>query len=554
MIQQKSLRVSGAHAVSLLFCLSMLYAGVAFGRGYGTKFILHGWDLGHTTPENVLAYADQLNKLPIAGVTVRLADVKQADGSVICAETLPTDVAWQRESVAPLLPVYREIAKYENLKHTLISCSIVPRGKRFDWRDDAEWARITGNLKVLAYAAKVGGLKGLCIDNEDYTDSKQFRFIEADGSYDSTVALVRKRGAQLLKAVFEEYPDITLLWFWAFSNARLQSQADDPAAALKESGRLLPAFLNGMLDVIPPEAVFIDGDEDSYSFETSRGDFNKAAIQVLSHVLTYVAPENRAKYRAQVRNSFGLYLDEFTNGKYRTSGKRKGQLNHWYRGPVNGSRAEHFREILEGAVYAADEYVWLYGERYSYIDWGETIKPKEWAQFSTTETWDNMIGLSPKLELAKDPDAYTRKCLESFRTDPDAVNLLADMKGVDVKGAQCTSFITHEQMTNRNYFVVSAELKGENAGAILRWQKDQNWNWAPHGARKVELKPEAPANAEGWTRYYALVRVPVDGNRFHLQITGQLHNTARNVSLYRIDPPPERPNALGDSCRGIFTY
>ncbi|HNX05742.1 MAG TPA: hypothetical protein PKI32_09585, partial [Opitutales bacterium] len=498
-IQQKSLGVSGVRVASLLFCVFTLCAGAAFGGGYGTKFILHGWDLGNTTPENVLAHADQLNKLPIAGVTVRLADVKQADGSTICAETLPSDVAWRRESVAPLLPVYREISKYENLKHSFISCSIVPRGTRFDWRDDAEWARIAGNLKVLAYAAKAGGLKGLCIDNEDYTGSKQFSFLAADGSYEDTVALVRKRGAQLFKAVFGEYPDITLLWFWAFSNARLQSAADDPAAALKESGRLLPAFLNGMLDVIPPEAVFVDGDEDSYSFEASRGDFNKAALQILSHVLPYVAPENRAKYRAQVRNSFGLYLDEFTGGKYRTSGKRKGQPNHWYRRPVNGSRAEHFREILEGAVYAADEYVWLYGEQYSYIDWGDTIKPKEWAQFSTTETWDDMIGLSAKLELAKNPDAYARKCLEKFRADPGAVNLLANVKGVEVKGAECTSFITHEQMTNRNYFVVSAELKGGNADAILRWQKDQNWNWEPGGVRKVELKPEDPADAEGWT-------------------------------------------------------
>ena len=56
---------------------------------------------------------------------------------------------------------------------------------------------------------------------------------------------MRARGRQVFQGIFEVFPEVRLLFFWAFSNGRTQSMQPDTLAALKDSGRMFPAFLNG---------------------------------------------------------------------------------------------------------------------------------------------------------------------------------------------------------------------------------------------------------------------------------------------------------------------
>jgi len=74
-----------------------------------------------------------------------------------------------------------------------------------------------------------------------------------------------------------------------------------------------------------------------------------------------VSPANRPKYRQQVQAGFGFYLDMFLSEA----------TNHYYRGPLNGSRLARLQRNLAWARDATDEYVWIYGEQSRW--WGKPL-------------------------------------------------------------------------------------------------------------------------------------------------------------------------------------
>ena len=114
---------------------------------------------------------------------------------------------------------------------------------------------------------------------------------------------------RIWRGVFEEYPDITVFCFWLLSDAPYRHVETELPAFMRERGDLWPAFVNGMLDVLPSTATLVDGEEDAYKFEAARHDFFKARTRMRSWDLPLVAPENRVKYLSQVSQSFGQYLE-----------------------------------------------------------------------------------------------------------------------------------------------------------------------------------------------------------------------------------------------------
>lgn len=539
-------------AVLSLGC-ALALAGTACAAGYGVKYIATGWDIGRATAEQVLARADQFDELPIAGIALGLS--AEQDGASLDAGYAWNDPAWRYESFAKYPALFRQIVAHKSLRESFLACGLSARrtegrkavlggrSPRVALDDDAAWARLANNYGVLARLAREGGLRGLLVDNEDYHGTGQFDLKPGDGDWKSANAKMRARGRQLFKAVFDAYPDVRLLFFWAFSNARTQASAPDPAAALERSGRLFPAFLNGMLDVMPPEAVFIDGDEDAYTFRAEDGAFDRAFVTLMRDALAFVAPENRAKYRAQMRNSFGLYLDQYVGAKYRTRAGKRGVPNNWYRPPVDGSRDRAFLEDLAAATRAADEYVWVYGERFSFIDWegdlNGTMRP--WNAFLPRQTWNERLGLDAKLRLCRDPQEALAHELARRAPRPQEGNLIARVAGETPAAARSHTVIVSELVTNRNHFAVTVERRGETAAPVARWQRGRDWNWEPHGARKVELRPVATNG--GWTTYTALLRAPVAATRVQLQFGDD--GEMRNAAMYLVDPPPREKFHLG---------
>lgn len=535
----------------LLLCVLFAAALNVRAGGYGSKVIYHGWDVGLATPADVLKHADAFDRLAIDGISLKLRGAR--DGSTV-------DAAYAKGQFDDLIPIYRQITAHKSLKESFLICGTMPyaRGVRYAWTDDAAWARIGANFRELARVAKAGGLKGLMIDNEDYVGSRQFRHVpEADGDWETATRRVRARGRDFFRGIFAEYPDVTLLFFWAYIDNEYAHLSATPRETLRASGRLTCAFLDGMLDVMPPTARFVEGNENAYAYEAFRGDFDRHAVEVLSDMVKVVAPENRAKYRAHVRNGYGLYLDEFVNDPIR---RRKGQPdrpNHWYRGPRNGSRAEHFREIVEGALRAADEYVWVYGEKFAAVDWGDTLDQGQWSlKFDQRRTWDEAIGLSPKLALARGGAAYAAKRVAEIRAAGGERNLLPDAanftRSADGTNAVTTSFF-YADMTNRVPYALEVFTKGDVRVAAY-WLRDGMWCLDVPPEWFVVAEPVGAPEADGWQRRTALVRGPADVDALDVQFTVRSGTGAfRNAALLRFetDAPAGRfaPEASGSAAR-----
>lgn len=525
---------------ALVFSAVATFVATVFGGGYGFKPLYYGWDVGLATPEQVLKHADGLNKLPISGLILNQnRRVRSTDGKV--RQDPPTFNAprYEKADFAQSIASFRGITAYPNLKQSFVVAVGQPYGKvRFRWDDDAEWARIAHNFGVLAAVAKEGGLRGLCVDNEDYHGLKQFRHKpEIDGDWETVSARVRQRGREVFSEIFKAYPEITLLYFWTFIDDEEAHLAADPAAALKKSGRLSPAWFNGMLDVMPMTATFIEGNENAYTYEAFKGDFERHAVEVLSDMVKVVAPENRAKYRALVRNSYGIFLDEFTMGPTRVR-KGKAEANHWYRGPRNGSRAEHFREIAESAARNCDEYLWFYGEGFSAIDWGNDLDQSVWSlKFDQRTTWETKIGLFSKLALLQGGDEYVRRRVPEIRATGTEPNLLpvTDLSFSADGSNVVTKSFTFVDMTNSVPYVLDARVKGDVRLAAY-WLKNGRWCLDVSPEWFVEAAPVGEKDADGWQRVTALVRSSKNVDRLSVQFTVKSgEGCFKGAALYRFD-------------------
>ena len=339
----------------------------ADAAGPRVRVIAHGWDTMGATPRDILENADSFDELPIDGTIISMLG-KTSDGKTFGCKTLPYDGKWEYDAFADHVPVLREIVKHLGLRHSLAQAwfNNTWRSKdvahRHKWTDDTAWSTVANNMGVLARIVREGGLDGICIDNEDYSGIRQYFWNkEIDGDFESTRRLARQRGREVFGAVFKEKSDLKIMAFWFMSLPFGNYLAcDDPIRSRQEIGDLWPDFVNGMLDVIPPEAQFIDGNETTYYDRADRNDCYRKAKQLFKEVLPLVEPENRVKYRGQLLAAPAHYLDSYVD-------INRGEF---YMPPVKGgTRLDRFVENFDQTVYASDGYIWLYGERHPFIQW-----------------------------------------------------------------------------------------------------------------------------------------------------------------------------------------
>ena len=368
----------------VVMALAFAVASAALAVPRPIKLLLHGWEFAGVTPDEIIAHADQFDRLPSSGVTVY---VKRdlPDGSRLNPDQIMGDGNWTRENVAPFIPTLKKFAAHRGLRDSMLTFRCVTTN-HLDWTDDAVWARAGDNLAVLAWLAKESGLKGLVVDCEDYNRMLQFThryFGNQDPPYAIDTELARRRAREVFGKVFAVYPDITLLFYQFLTQHPRYQDYRDPLWKVRDWSDLFPSFCNGVLDALSPTAKIVDGCENSgygcctVKDDRSRfGDFFKQAAYQMGGALALVAPENRQRYRAQTSVSFGMWLDGCLN--------KTNEAGMYYHGPVDGSRLKHFEMDLSQACRAADEYVWLWGEQGRWIDWHDV----KWEHANMRTPWE----------------------------------------------------------------------------------------------------------------------------------------------------------------------
>ena len=542
-----------------LTCISVALASEG-GVPARKKVIAYGWDFGGVSIRNVLAHTNQFDNLPIDGAGF-LVSGWLPNGKKISSRGIMHESGWSKEVFARQIPMWRAITSHPRMRESTLGTFRAPK-TRLSWTDDATWSRIATNLSVAAWIAKEGGFKGLTVDPEEYHKVEQFKRLSGDPEWNELTSIVRRRGYELFSAMFREFPDAVVVFFWGFSMVHSPwSQSlylRNPEEAMKGAGDLWPSFLNGILDAMPETAKFVDGDEYSYEYEASKNDYFEAAFRQRLRALPIVAPENRAKYSKCLRSASAIYLDMFVNP----------EGSKWYAGPVDGSRLEHFRQNAQQALCAADEYIWLWGERGSWVDW----KMDDWVGAMTN--WEiRLPGLTRTLNVLRDPlgtaearKAELLKCGEltnlvenaecnaqngvvpkPFGTWHASKNDTGKFVSDQNAGVEGTSCLVAEgvgqgcfsfgipDVKPGEYYLIEVSCKGEGWAVAADWKKSNGKTPFREKNRLTSFRKEK----DGWSRVYGVVCVPKDSVRMTVTLNARGLSAGErvcfdNIAVYRL--------------------
>ena len=489
------------------------------------SFIGHGWDLMRAKPEEIFAHADDFAHAGLDGVTVCLYG-KNSAGARCGFSTIMTDAPWDDAVVASNLETLRKFRTTSGLKKSFLMFWLAPQ-KRIAWDDDDAWAQFASNLGVLAKLGVSAGMKGYFVDGEDYPKTRQFFYDKSKDSmdFDAACVLARRRGSQTFKSLFAAHPDAVLLSFWFLSLDRAYAYLRDPAKRMRQTGDLWPSFVNGILDVMPNDATFVDGDEHAYNYDSSKRDFLIKSFNQWHSALGLVMPENRAKYSGSLSVGFGIYLDMYT---------KHGDVKRLERN-------------LAQAAEVSTEYVWIYGERNNWVPWSKV----------GNQTWEQALpGLSEMLQSIRDPEGFIKEKLAKLNAD-------GGIKGIQIPqdrfwtwkdkksnavfsrtddvwevSAGNGSVLAGISVQEGELYAASMAVCGENS------EFKGNVHWRRKGAFDFN-KAEFPIyfgeqDKDGWRRGTVAARVPADVDELVIQCDAIVGNGGKvrisNFGAVRLRP------------------
>ena len=368
------------------------------------KVIGFGWDTMKRTPAELADHADQLAEMGLDGVGVSLArhdtngiPTGASYGSTVYSPEIAFDGADIMKNVAPL----RRLCAHPKLNANFVITTLFFK-QRVPFEDDKWWDGCFSNLVYFARVAKQGGAKGLLVDVEDYGGAGQFYWhpMQCKHSYKDTLRYARRRGRQYAETICREFPDAHILTTWLLSNQSRKSYQDlynGPLNRAVHQGDLFIPFVEGLIEGLAPEAVLIDGDEAGYYLEYRRREFFYEYFAIRKLALGVLDPALHDKYTRQVQVGFGLYLDCYTNP----------EGSGWYKEPEGGSRLGHLDLNMNQALEVADEYVWIWGEHYSFAAWSNTV-----SKAHIYATWESQLpGLGQTIKFLKNPKGYGEELL-----------------------------------------------------------------------------------------------------------------------------------------------
>ena len=393
--------------VSVLFLTGAVQTAAA-----RKKVIELGWDIP-TTSYMKEHWQEMERESPFDGV---MYCVLVEDGAKKYNSQWGLDVKpWRRESFKSVIQNLKS-CRFTKLTHNFIRLNFSPGNVA--WDDEKGWNHICEKAAILAWVAKQGGSKGLAPDFESY-GSTMFKYQQGSKlDFRETVALARKRGRAFMKAVAKEFPDAVLLPLWLNSCNLNAGRSESPDVILTSAHYgLLPAFINGMLDELPPSMIMVDGCEYGYYLDGLQ-----SYLSVANDIKNWngpasrlVAPENRAKYHGQVQTGFGFYLDMYLNEKG----------NRYYFGPKEGgNRIDRLRDNLSAALEASDEYVWVYGEQCRWWK-SQSLSKRVEKTAGKGALWNEALpGISQLINYMKDPAGAAAIELAEAEQQGKAVNLI----------------------------------------------------------------------------------------------------------------------------------
>jgi len=307
---------------------------------------------------------------PFDGVSVKLSkDV--GGGNIFMVDN------WEKvteEMKDKELEIVKSIGEKSALKHNFLA---LYGASQMDWFSDQQWKNAEAYIRYAANLAKVGNFKGILWDPEPYKPGKNpWKMSEQPNRegriYYDYYTQVRKRGAQFIQAIQDEYPGVVILSLREFSDyltASPFSQAIIPVQDIKQAKSNLEEawwalhlpFTIGILDAINEDVTFIDANEEAYYY-TSAMEYYKVRNDLFNDTRALLPAAIHKKFKAN------YYLGHAVSTDY-IAGNWAGLLSAFpYRLTAQGTmlttqeKALWFEHNMYYALQTSDEYVWLYSE------------------------------------------------------------------------------------------------------------------------------------------------------------------------------------------------
>lgn len=213
------------------------------------KLIATGWDAPDT--QRLRQNLAEMEKRPFDGV-VFVAVGQTAEGKPCSLRGAFVDQPWQKAWFQSCVDDLKA-CRFEKCTDNFVSLGANPGN--VDWFDDAGWKNVVDHWRIAAWIVKQAGVKGILFDPEPYAPPyAQFRYqsqAQADRhSFNDYYAKARQRGREVMQAIVEESPEITIFSYFANSITATATGRPDPRPALESLGYgLYPAMVDGWLDV-----------------------------------------------------------------------------------------------------------------------------------------------------------------------------------------------------------------------------------------------------------------------------------------------------------------
>lgn len=285
-------------------------------------------------------------------------------------ELLWNAVPLPHEAIAPIVADLNSV-RWGGVTDNFLNCTLTDGARgRFtpDLSSDRDWAILEGNAAMAARLCREARLQGFWLDTEQYGN---YRWRTASGvpEFDTnrpanlkfplgkdTPELLRRRGAQWIKAVQAQFPPVKIFATFAWS---------PDAKGYGPLKGVIP-FLDGVLDAIEEPGQVIHGYENTFYYGQGPGTFNAANDGKRDGF-----PGDRGRHEA-ARVSMREWRTLSGNPKKYDRFVKVGMAawvedDPWnlYPGWPSGGKTSLWSNLPLALAYS-DEYVWIWSEHTKY--------------------------------------------------------------------------------------------------------------------------------------------------------------------------------------------
>jgi hypothetical protein len=321
-------------------------------------------------------YKDHLadyEKGPFDGITLRLS--KDAGGGNIFMVDDWTKVSKQLKEAE--IKLAASLPQSKILKDNFL---VLFGASQMDWFSDEDWAKAEEHIRFGVRVAKASKCKGILWDAEPYKPGKnpwQYSVQEKvnEHTYAEYYVQIRKRGAQFIKAIQEEYPGVVILSLRELSDFQQGSPFSAPIFPVTDKkaaidvmneawwGLHIPFFV-GVMEGMTPDVTFIDGNEEAYYY-TSPLEFYMVRSVLMDEAKALLPPEIWNKHTASFRLGHAI-APEYIQGNWLGLNSFPYRLSGQGAVVTPEERIKWLEHNTYYALRSSDRYAWTWAEG---IDW-----------------------------------------------------------------------------------------------------------------------------------------------------------------------------------------